>query len=382
MVKITYFILKIIELAIFYIYGKRISMSKSKYWNLVTIPILAYSIVEGLRFGRQIDWNGYYFRYNILGRNIGSLEYEPLFRYICHILYHMGIPYYGFIFIQCLFFVTSAFVLMKRFRADCKWMLPLILVCSTGNEMFIRWFLAFSFILLSMNDFIGKKYLRSCVWVLCGFLCHSGIIVIVAIVILLGCIRNMAIPPIAGVVLLFLSTFVLSLESMLFIANFASLISPTLGDYLTVGSYIEKTESILSGSFGNVGIMERSLLKDVGSFIAYAPVILWGKKYMVEYKYGLVFYNLFVIGAIGAPLFTVEIFNRIFAACLFFFYITGGIFYAKTIEQKKQVPKIVFAISILSLLFALSPHVWDALNRDAKEALFIWDANGRNYLPF
>ena len=41
-----------------------------------------------------------------------------------------------------------------------------------------------------------------------------------------------------------------------------------------------------------------------------------------------------------------------------------------------------FAGVAFGLLFALSPHVWDALNRDAKEALFIWDANGRKYLPF
>lgn len=380
MVKIIYLFLKLFELIIFIVCGRKMAQCNSSklYWKYSIFPILIYSVVEGLRFGRFIDWNLYYFRYKQLGVNASSLDYEPLFRYICHILYRANIPYYGFIFLQCMFFVFSAIVLLKNFKKSCYWALPLILICSTSNEMFIRWFLAFSFILLSINSFLNNKNVYTCVFVGCGILCHSGIIVIALLIFILVLFRHFAIPSKIAIVLLFLSTFVLSLENVMFITQIMSYIATFLTFDYSMAKYIDQADLILSGAWGNVGVMERSLIKNIGAFLAYTPVILWGKQYMQEYKYGNVFYNLFIIGAIGAPLFTVEIFDRIFAACLFFFCIVGGCYYSNIFNARKRT--YILLISIIGLLFAIAPHIWDAINRDANEALFIWDSHGRNYL--
>ena len=92
MVQLIYIFLKVVELAVFIIFGKKISKvgSSKEYWKLSVVPILTYSLIEGLRFGRKIDWNVYYFRYEQLGQNVNFLDdYEPLFRYICHILYQL-----------------------------------------------------------------------------------------------------------------------------------------------------------------------------------------------------------------------------------------------------------------------------------------------------
>lgn len=379
----TYFLLKITELIIFILYGRKISKASSKpeYWKLSTIPILTFAVVEGLRFGRMVDWNLYYFRYQQLGVNMSYLDYEPLFEFICNFLYQMGVPYYGFIFLQCLFLAASTFVLLENFKSSCVWCVPLILVCTTPNEMFIRWYLAFGFILLSIHTFLNKKYVYTFIWLACSSLCHSGIVVIALMVLILGCLKKYSLPPWISVVLLFLTTFILSLSDVMFIANITSYLSPFMGDW-TLGSYIDNASSILDGTWGRVGVMERSLIKNIGAFIAYAPVIFYGKEIMSKYPYGLVFYNLFVIGAIGSPLFTVEIFNRIFSVCLFFFCIVGGIYYSQILKFSKSYSRFVLIISLASLFFALIPHVWDAINRPVDMSLFIWDANGRNYLPF
>lgn len=385
MVKVVYFLLKIIELIIFVTYGRKMSKSRTtfQYWKMATPPIIIFSIVEGLRFGRFGDWNLYYFRYKELGENASSLDYELLFRYICNFLSTIGVPYYGFIFLQCLLLIIASMTLLKRFKSDCRWMVPLVLVCITANEMFIRWYLAFSFILLSINSYLSRKYLRSGIWLICGSLCHLGILVIVAIWAILFQFRQLSINRTIAVILLFLSTFVASLSSMMFIADLVSYISPLIGsEDMRLWAYVENTEALLSGEFGHTGIMERSILKNIGNFIAYAPVIYWGKQYMKQYPYGLVFYNMFLLGVIAAPLFLIEIFDRIFAVCLFFFCIVGGIYYKALLTNYKRTNKIFFWIGVLSFIFAILPHVWDAFNRDADLALFIWDANGRNFLNY
>ena len=47
----------------------------------------------GLRFGREIDYNLYYERYNEIGQDITKSTYEPVFNVICWSLNQVGIPY-------------------------------------------------------------------------------------------------------------------------------------------------------------------------------------------------------------------------------------------------------------------------------------------------
>lgn len=386
MVQLIYIFLKVVELAVFIIFGKKISKvgSSKEYWKLSVVPILTYSLIEGLRFGRKIDWNVYYFRYEQLGQNVNFLDdYEPLFRYICHILYQLGIPYPGFIFLQCLFFIICVFVVIENFKGCCRWIVPLILVCATGNEMFIRWFLSFSFVLLSLNSFIKKKYIYTAIWFFCAFSCHSGIIVFALFFILYKFFNSHTLPPIAAVVLLFVTTFIMSLSDLMFITQITYFLSPILGDSLNRGGYLDATENILSGTWGHVGVMEQSKAFYFRVFLMHAPVIYWGREFMRNYKLGYFIYNLFVIGAICSPLFVlVEIFNRISGVLAFFFCIVGGVFYFNILGNRGNTQKVKYYFAIISLFFAIYPYFSDMFSRPDNLMLFLWDANGRNFLPY
>ena len=141
----------------------------------------------------------------------------------------------------------------------------------------------------------------------------------------------------------------------------------------------------LSGTWGHVGIMEPSKAYYFRVFFMYMPVIYWGSKFMKEMKLGYFMYNILVIGAICNPLFIlVEIFNRIVAILTFFFCIVGGIFYWNVFirERKKKIKKIIFFFSIISIVFAIYPYFSDMLTRPTEWMLFIWDANGREFLPY
>lgn len=386
MVQLIYIFLKVVEFAVFIIFGKKISKvcSSKEYWKLSVVPILTYSLIEGLRFGRKIDWNVYYFRYEQLGQNVNFLDdYEPLFRYICHILYQLGIPYPGFIFLQCLFFIICVFVVIENFKGCCRWIVPLILVCATGNEMFIRWFLSFSFVLLSLNSFIKKKYIYTAIWFFCAFSCHSGIIVFALFFILYKFFNSHTLPPIAAVVLLFVTTFIMSLSDLMFITQITYFLSPILGDSLNRGGYLDATENILSGTWGHVGVMEQSKAFYFRIFLMHAPVIYWGREFMRDYKLGYFIYNLFVIGAICSPLFVlIEIFNRISGVLAFFFCIVGGVFYFNILGNRGNTQKVKYYFAIISLFFAIYPYFSDMFSRPDNLMLFLWDANGRNFLPY
>lgn len=386
MIQLVYVFLKIVELAVFVIFGKKISKagSSKEYWKLSTVPILTYSLIEGLRFGRKIDWNVYYFRYEQLGQNVNFLDdYEPLFRYICHVLYQCGIPYPGFIFLQCLFFIICVFVVIENFKGCCRWIVPLILVCVTGNEMFIRWFLSFSFILLSLNSFIKNKYIYTAIWFFFAFSCHSGIIIFALFFILYKFLNSHTLPQVAAVVLLFVTTFIMSLSDLMFITQITSFLSPILGDSLSRGGYLDATENILSGTWGQVGVMEQSKAFYFRVFLMHAPVIYWGREFMRDYKYGYFIYNLFVIGAICSPLFVlVEIFNRISGVLTFFFCIVGGVFYFNILGNKGNTQKVKYYFAFISLVFAIYPYFSDMFSRPDNLMLFLWDANGRNFLPY
>ena len=79
-IKLIYILLKILLFIVFCFSGSWLSKAKTNksYWMIAIVPMLAFAIIEGLRFGRLIDYNVYYFRYIDLGEGIEQF-YELLF---------------------------------------------------------------------------------------------------------------------------------------------------------------------------------------------------------------------------------------------------------------------------------------------------------------
>ena len=131
MVKVIYITLKLLEFIVFYISGKQLSKTKTNksYWTIAIFPILIFSIVEGLRFGRMIDYNLYAIRYFTLGNGIEGVdkEYEPLFDFLFTGAYNIGLPYYMFIFLQCFLLIFSILHLYKNFKNSLPYALPIVL---------------------------------------------------------------------------------------------------------------------------------------------------------------------------------------------------------------------------------------------------------------
>lgn len=384
--QLIFAIIKFIEIFVFLIYGYILSKTKTNkdFWVKALIPIIVYSLIEGLRFGRYIDWNIYYFRYNNLGENINSEDYEILFRYICHYLYQLGFPYYMFIMLQCAFLIVSTFIFLNKYRDKLYFMIPAILTALAPNEMFIRWYLGFSFMLLSIYNIINNKVKLSYLYLLCACLTHIGFILFIPVIIFYKYLDSYALPPKLSSILFVISSIVLTISSLSILTDIANIMMMLgLGSIDDkVSSYLMDTQDLVTGEWGRTGIMEQSIATRLRSMIAFLPAIYFGKQVLEKYRYGYLIYNLFVIGAIVSPLFLlVEILNRFASALTFFSVICCGLVYYEYIVVKHNTKLKI--ICVVSFIFLIWPSLMEFIRlRPEEYTLFLWDADGRNYINY
>ncbi len=388
-IKIVFISLKLLEFLAFCISGFLLSRTKRKvsYWKIACIPIIAFTVVEGLRFGRFIDWNLYYFRYIEMGTNPSKADYEPFFVFINYIIYKVGLPYWSFISIQCFLLIFSILKLCENFKPYLKYILPMTLVTVYSNEMFIRWYMGFSFILLSLCAILNKKILQSYIYACLACLCHVGFVIYIPIIVLYKYINVHSLNSKISTILFLVVTFAMGLSDLQFIVSITDMfLSFGLGSLGggKVGNYLNDTEALVSGDWGTAGVMGRDLSTNIKMAIAYVPAILYGSRVLEQYKYGKLLYNLFVIGAIIGPLFLqIEIFNRIADSFIFFSSIICGVTYYYFLNSKVKNKLLRYLLITLCLACFIYPYLYDIFNRaNDNYMLFIWDANGRTYLPY
>ncbi len=388
-IKFTFILLKIFELFIFTIYGYILSRTKTnkEYWFKASVPIIVYTLIEGLRFGRLVDWNIYYFGFLYNGERSDRVDFEPLFALLGRISYDLGIPYFFVITIQCLFVIFAVFIVLKHYRKYLTYALPVLLFLLLNAEQFIRWYIGFAFFLLSVNSIINNNKRFSIIWLVCACLCHSGIVVIAPIIIFAKRIDKISISPKIAFYLFFSTIFIFSISDLTFLISGANfLLSKGLGgDANVLSRYLSNIELLINGEFGRFGYMfERNIFGNLRLLIGYGPLIWYGKDMVRNVPYGMFMYNVFVLGAIVYPMFsTVEIFNRYSDAFMFFSLIVSGIFYYNFFVKRVKVSFVIFLLVCSSFFMQYAPCVENIFNRtDDKTMKFIWDAKpGENYIP-
>ena len=114
-IRIDYVLLLILLFLIFIIYSRLVVSKEEKsiyernYWLYAIVPIIAFSLIEGLRYARGVDYIGYVYTY--LQSLDPKVENEPLFMLLNKGMLLMGFPY-------CIAFVV---LLVYTFCADCKY---------------------------------------------------------------------------------------------------------------------------------------------------------------------------------------------------------------------------------------------------------------------
>ena len=221
-------------------------------------------------------------------------------------------------------------------------------------------------------------------------LVHYGMVPLIPIVFFAKHLNKYAISPKVACILFLVTSLGMKVSQLSFFTEISNyILSLGLVTNDSAEFYLSRTDDLINGDLGNIGIRDPlSYFTQMRLFIAYIPIILFSEKSCAKRKYGKLIYNMFVVGAIVSPLFnSIEITDRYSSLFLLFGCLCGGfLFYDKFIKRDFfsnsliQLKMLFYSICFLSYLWPSISICF--MNLHINEVLYIWDANGRNYLPF
>lgn len=381
-VRPTYILINLLNILTMVYFGMKMSKAKSKqiYWSFAIYPMVTYAVCMGLRFGRMIDYNLYAERYIELGKNIKAHDYEFLFRFLCHAMYQVGLPYQAFVLVGSILMIYAVLFLLRDYRKAAPFILILFLYETYNIENYIRWYLGISFFLFFIVYLYRGDYIKYLLFAVIACLFHVGIIPLVIFCIILNRVRKNLISPVWVQLLFILSVYMGSIEVLSFLNPYIGL----LGFDEKATGYADKFSQLINGEFGKVGIREVTRwTTQIRKILAYSfpiyivPILL--KKNKIRYLDA----NMFNLGIIIAPIFSqVEILDRYGSAFLLFSMIVSGYAYFYVLSRFKRFNIYIRIFFLLSLFAYVYPIFSDIFSRSHwYEMLFIWDAHGRDHLP-
>lgn len=186
----TFWGLRLLLLAVLIFCGWGITYKNKNnnyFWYYAIFAIVVYSLVQGLRFDRGVDYYMYY--EEILGRweaksTLGEAR-EPLYALLLDIVQVFKIPYWSvFVFYSGLL-ITGFLLVLKKIPEYAFWALPLFyLITIESSETIIRQYLAISFLFYAYYYAISEKPVYMFVMLLCVPMIHfSGLMAVVAFLI-------------------------------------------------------------------------------------------------------------------------------------------------------------------------------------------------------
>lgn len=305
MITIQYIFLHVLLIVILFFSCKKIdSVDRKYYWHYALIPILAFALEEGLRWGRALDWCYYYDVYSKLMRGEDT-GHEPLFSFLWSVFASLGVSY-PIVIVSCSgLLIFSGFFLFRPYQGFLRYVMPIwILITAPWAINVIRWFIGLSFLFISTRYFLDGKRFRWIIFFLCSVLTHYGMFLMLPIFFLLLKNRLILKPWLVAMV----SLLLLLLFDTSFLSRFSFLF-----DYMSLLSvryehYTDNAEDWLSG---NVGVSQTMSVSLVHGFVKLFPYLFFvflsyyliinrhtrlGK--LVAYKMLLPFYNLAVVGCL------------------------------------------------------------------------------------
>lgn len=369
-IRIIYLLLRSFLFVSMAIIGYYISKKKKWKWQYIILPTIIFSLIEGLRFLRGVDYSIYYYRYETINQlNVFSFEEDPLFVLLCQTLTNLGIPFQGFVILCSCILIISSFFLLKEQKKTMQFSLPLLTTFGLiSAENLIRWYLGFSFLLIGIYYLIKNKsglYIFYSV-IACGF--HIGLLLVIPIFAFIFKIRQKIIlNPIYLCIIYLIIYLTFKVEFMLVFVDIFS----TIGDFGRYASYVNNIEGWLTGENKQL-----DTTISIGYIFKHLFLIIYGYKILYKqndtYRF---FYILFAIGAITYPaMHIIELAGRYNELFMFFEpFILAATLYDIFIIRKRINIYTLCALICLYPIFALIlkyPFV-----EDIKNLLFIWNDN-------
>lgn len=374
-----FFILRLTVVLLGIIIGNKVARVDSKKYWFAAIPfILVFALNEGLRFGRGVDYNGYFFKYqDILLDDKGYRTIsDPVFVGLCHFNDMIGLPYQGLIFILSLFLIIAGSLFLKEVKDSMAYAFPLFFLFSFPAENLIRWFFAFSFLIISSFYYNNNKFKSAIIFVLLALGSHIGIIIPAVLCFFLKYYKK-PIFDLKTSILLYIGLWSLfSTDVMIGLAKYINFSSSFVSDYYS--GYIDNADVWLTGN----GLGEKAINYGIG--LALPDIItLIMTYYVVRKRPQLTYYaNIYIVGALlSAAIYRLEIGYRISVAMkiyqvMFLAVAFKDLLFCKL--HKNWILKLGCWILIINIIRVYFIYIYTSYS--ANEILYIWDSNGKDVL--
>ncbi len=372
---IDFIIVYLFLFSFFAVYGKFCSKSKSSrvFWARSSVAIVIFSLIEGLRYCRGVDYfgymRGYLFPDDDSERGNAALDtLNAILRFFdCHFV--LVFVTYSFIFI------VSAFLLLRCWKQESKYMFAFLLpLCLIYQENLVRQNIAFSFVLIGMAFLIKKRYYIALLFGIIALWFHIAVaILILSIVLAYFVVKRKYCHYTVVIAIDFLILFIINTELVSEIATVMTLLD--LGDS-KYQAYVNNADRWFSDDNNNVDVARSQISNFVRllSNSAYYYLGYYCCKLKKELSY-ITIYNISVVGFLFVDLtYTYDIIVRMFMPLQMLSFIILGSIYLYKHEIMRMLKPNILLVKYLAFAIPVVWYVgyvlrWIFVNPDT---LFVW----------
>ena len=321
------------------------------FWAIASVPILAYSLVLGCRYGWGHDYLWYKRRFE---NPYWYADEDPGFRILNLFLQDIGFNYVGAFIFYSFVLIVGAYVLVRDYKEN-KYMLALFLPATLLFSTFpIRQAVAHAFVFLGFHFMNRKKWIWCVFMIVCMYSIHPSSIITFSVCGALFFVVKKPFPCNVSIIVY----IVIALASDIF-RNFFFDISNHISTYIVLDN---KFQSYINQSdiwFGKEGLREDWEQGTLTLFLSMAfhmSMIYMG---WVALKYRpnnqiIYLYNSMVIGFILLRLFfTLEILRRIADPFVLLYFIPTGYAISFICRQSSNLTKKEKNFCRFSIVFIL-----------------------------
>lgn len=375
---LIFFLLRLLVVICGFVIGKKAFLYTRKNYLLCVLPfIIVFAFNEGLRFGRGVDYNGYYFKYiAILEGDTGYRTIsDPVFVVLCHLNDILGLPYQGLVFMLSTILVIAGITLLKDNKEALLYAFPLYFLYTEPAENLMRWYLAFSFLMVATYYFNNNSWKKALVFTILAIESHLAIFIIAILLFLIKFIKEPLLKPSISIGLYIALWLLFSTDMMLDIVKYANSLS-FLPDYYA--NYISNAEIWLTGT----GQGDKAQNYGIGLALPDILTIYLAYKVMRRHPKTIYYANIYIVSAIlSAALMRIELGYRITVAMKLFqcvviaYAFKDYLFTNKRFEAPMKVASWILVLNLIRVYF-----MFIFTEFEINEVLYIWDSNGKNVL--
>lgn len=348
--------------------------------------ILAFTLNEGLRFGRGLDYNLY--AAGFYGNSSVDLweRYEPIYASVTVFLKDNDLSFQWIVVLTSFTLIVSLVCFVRNFREAAPWGLPAFAVLYQQEaENLMRWFFGASFLIIGFSFLLkeGRKKKDVMLYVffsVVSVLVHYGLFVMPVAYYLMTLPKRPLLKPWMAISLFFLTAAYFQIKVMLAFTDYLNvfaLFSDRAESYISAGEqWLTSGSDILT--FSAISGRTFTAVCCVSAFLGYRLVkILDDRGYTI-------LYNLFFIGFVVMPITNqLEIGRRYGLLLSLYQFVVWGYALKHLRPRDARLLKSRSASAVVLLIctgFVFNRQVVSKFIRPEYYLLYVWDNKGRKHL--